>query len=97
VLDLSRFSGFDWDEANREKIRRKHGVTAAECEELLVNQPLVQLDDVAHSAVEPRFIILGQTNAGRSLFCVVTTRGELLRVVTCRPMNRRERSRHGQA
>ena len=97
VLDLSRFTGFDWDEANSDKILRKHSVTTAECEELFINQPVVQLEDPAHSAAEPRIIVIGMTNAGRALFCVVTPRGERLRVVTCRPMNRRERSRHGQA
>ena len=97
MLDLSRYTGFDWDEANREKILRKHSVTATECEELFVNQPLLQLEDPAHSAAEPRFIVLGTTNAGRSLVCVITPRGERIRVVSCRPMNRKERSRHGQA
>jgi uncharacterized DUF497 family protein len=94
VLDLSRFTGFDWDDSNREKILRKHSVTPTECEELFINQPMVQLEDPAHSASEPRFIILGKTNAGRRLSCVVTERGERLRVVTCRPMNRKERSQH---
>ena len=97
MLDLSRFTGFDWDDSNRDKILRKHSVTPAECEELFINQPLVQLDDSTHSTDEPRFIVLGRTNAGRGLLCVVTPRGERLRVVTCRPMNRKERSHHGQA
>jgi uncharacterized protein len=97
VLDLSRFTGFEWDEANRAKILRKHSVTPTECEELFVNQPLVQIEDPEHSAKEPRFIIVGTTNAGRRLFCVITPRGERIRVVSCRPMNRKERIRHGQA
>ncbi len=97
MLDLSRFTEFDWDDANREKILRKHAVSAAECEELFVNQPLVQLDDAAHSAAEARFIVLGVTHAGRRLFCVVTARTDRLRVVTCRPMNRNERKLHDQA
>ena len=97
VLDLSRFTGFDWDDANREKSLRKHSVTPTECEELFVNQPLVQLDDHRHSAAEARVIVLGTTHAGRRLACIVTARGERLRVVSCRPMNRKERILHGQA
>jgi uncharacterized DUF497 family protein len=39
----------------------------------------------------PAFIALGQTDAGRSLFVVFTIRDTLIRVISARDMNRKER------
>jgi uncharacterized DUF497 family protein len=92
ILDrLLRCTGFDWDDANSHKIWEKHQVAPMECEQVFFNQPLVAGHDSAHSQSEERFYALGQTDAGRYLFVVVTVRGELLRVVPARPMSRRER------
>jgi hypothetical protein len=46
------------------------------------NQPLIVAPDVAHSRVEDRFFVRGQTDAGRELFLVFTLRGELIRVIS---------------
>jgi len=84
------FSGFDWDVGNEEK-NLKHGVQASECEQVFFNEPLVILDDPKHSVVEDRFAAFGQTDLGRWLVVVYTPRGSLIRIVSARDMNRRER------
>jgi uncharacterized DUF497 family protein len=84
------FAGFEWDAGNREK-NLKHGVHASECEQVFFNEPLVILDDPKHSVAEDRLAAYGQTDQGRRLVVVYTQRGNLLRVISARDMNRRER------
>jgi uncharacterized DUF497 family protein len=94
-MDLSEtiaaVTGFQWDEANLLKNWEKHRVTAVECEQVFFNQPVLAVPDEQHSDTEARFYILGQTDTGRKLFVVFTTRGNLLRVISARDMNRKER------
>jgi uncharacterized DUF497 family protein len=88
---LTECTGFDWDEGNLEKNWISHKVTDAECEQVFFNLPLVVADDVKHSQVEHRCYALGETDAGRSLFLVFTIRRKLIRVISARDMNRKER------
>ena len=84
-------TGFEWDEGNSEKNFLKHGVLPSECEQMFFNQPLVVTNDVTHSNREKPFFALGQTGAGRLLFIAFTLRGTLIRVISARDMNRKER------
>ena len=96
---LAQCTGFDWDEGNRDKNWAQHRVSMAECEQVFFNAPLIVASDEEHSQEERRYYVLGQTNAGRRLFVVVTVRGTLLRVISARDMSRTERrscERHGQ-
>lgn len=88
--DLTRCTGFEWDEGNLLKNWQKHRVSASECEQLFFNQPLIAGEDEKHSDREPRFFGLGQTDSSRRLFVVFTVRGTLIRVISAREMNRRE-------
>jgi uncharacterized protein len=88
---LARAVGLERDAGNLEKNWLAHQVSAAECEQLFFNQPLVVAGDSAHSQLEERFYALGQTDGGRRLFVAFTLRGELLRVISARDMSRKER------
>lgn len=88
---LSGCEGFNWDEGNFLKNWEKHKVDALECEQCFFNQPLFIAEDESHSESEPRFYCLGQTDQGRQLFIVVTIRKNLIRVISARDMNRKER------
>ena len=94
-MDLSEtiatIAGFQWDEGNLLKNWEKHRVAAVECEQVFFNQPVLAVPDEQHSDTETRFYILGQTDGGRELFVVFTTRGNLIRVISARDMNRKER------
>ena len=89
--------GFEWDESNSEKNWRKHGVRPTECEEVFLRTPLLVEDDSRHSDDESRYVVLGQTEAGRPLFVVFTLRDNLIRVISARDMSRRERRSYAKA
>jgi uncharacterized DUF497 family protein len=88
---LDACTGFDWDEANARKNWERHRVTPEEAEDVFFNEPLVVRGDVHHSKQEKRYYALGQTGVGRYLFVAFTLRGSLVRVISVRDMNRRER------
>lgn len=90
TAEYPSFSGFDWDDGNREK-NLKHRVHAWECEQLFFNEPLIVLDDPKHSIAEDRHAAFGRTDAGRRLVVVYTMRKEKVRVISARDMNKRER------
>lgn len=94
---LALATGFDWDAGNDTKNWAKHAVKAAECEEVFFAEPLVVRADVGHSAQEARYAALGQTAASRPLFVVFTLREALIRVISARPMSRREREVYRRA
>ncbi|HEY6073548.1 MAG TPA: BrnT family toxin [Anaerolineales bacterium] len=88
---IARCTGFDWDEGNLSKIWERHRVSGAECEQLFFNHPLVAARDEKHSGEEERYYALGHTDAGRLLFVVFTIRKGLVRPISARDMNRKER------
>jgi len=88
---LARCTGFEWDEGNLLKNWARHGVSASECEQVFFNRPLVLTPDERHSQREARFFGLGHTDPGRRLYIVFTIRGQLVRVISARDMNRKER------
>lgn len=46
---------------------------------------------------EPRWLLLGETDAGRPLALIFTRRGKKLRPITCRAMRRTERRQYDEA
>jgi uncharacterized DUF497 family protein len=87
---LDGCSGFDWDESNAQKIWERHSVTPEEAEEIFFQEPLVVRSDVRHGKAEKRYYALGQTIPGRLLFAAFRIRRNLIRVISCRDMNRNE-------
>jgi uncharacterized DUF497 family protein len=83
--------GFEWDEGNTGKNRIAHAVENWECEQIFFNQSLLVLDDPNHSLTEKRWAALGRTDSGRPLVVVFTVRGNRVRIISARDMNRRER------
>lgn len=89
--EFSSFSGFEWDRGNIDKNLMKHNVESWECEQIFFNKPLVVLGDPKHSLTEKRLAAFGKTDSGRPLVVVFTQRGSLIRVISARDMNSRER------
>jgi uncharacterized DUF497 family protein len=87
-------AGFDWDEGNIRKNWEKHRVSVLECEHIFFNRPLVVRGDEPHSEREPRYYALGKTDSGRLLFLVFTIRGDKIRVISARDMNKKERRKY---
>lgn len=97
---LASCIGFDWDDGNVQKNWERHRVTPEEAEDLFFNEPLVVRSDIAHSQRERRYYALGRTSPGRWLFAAFTVRRKLIRVISVRDMNIREREaykRHEEA
>ena len=90
-LDPSDWEGCDWDDGNIGKNWTKHRVTDWEIEEVFLNIPIAFGSDDAHSSTEARYFALGQTNRGRGLFVAFTIRERLVRPISARDMNMRER------
>ena len=93
---LLQCTGFEWDQGNIEKNWQKHKVSPIECEQVFFNQPLIILGDPKHSILEKRYAAFGQTDTGRKLAIIFTKRTKLLRVISARDMNRRERKFYEQ-
>jgi len=98
MLDCGKITGFDWDSGNSVK-NDKHNVTRAEAEQVFFNSPLLLLEDGAHSLNEARFHALGQSDSGRLLHVTFTLRcdGSLIRVISARPMHKKERAFYEKA
>jgi uncharacterized DUF497 family protein len=93
---LASLEGFQWDEGNSDKSWRRHRVSQLEAEQVFFNQPVIAPAGPRQS-VEQRFFALGRSDSGRDLAIVFTTRGKLVRVISARPMSRRERRAYAQA
>lgn len=99
MIELAHITGFDWDDGNFRKITEKHGVIQSEAEQIFFNQPLLLLDGIAHSQKEARYHALGKTDDDRKLHATFTLRakGTLIRVISARDMNRKERAIYEQS
>ena len=89
--DFEQFTGFQWDKGNIDKNLLKYQVQNWECEQIFFNEPLIILDDSKHSFSEKRWAAFGQTDAGRFLTLIFTKREKLLRIISARDMNQKER------
>ena len=92
---LPEIEGFQWDEGNGSKNWTRHQLSQTEAEQVFLNRPLVVVGAPCRN--ENRQFAFGRTDAGRRLTVVFTVRGSLLRVISVRPMSRRERRGYGQA
>ena len=93
MIDFELILGFQWDAGNAYKNKDKHGVSQVEAEEIFFNQPLLIQDDAKHSIGESRFLALGITADGKQLSVIFTLRvqSSLIRVVSARPMSKKEK------
>lgn len=95
-MEFDNVTGFDWDSDNNTKNYYKHQVTQVESEQIFFNQPLIIEQDNKNSHSEKRYYGLGQTDIGRKLFVVFTIRKSLIRIISARDMNKRERGAYDQ-
>lgn len=91
MLDPGEVVGFDWDDGNRGKNWIGHRVSDREAEEVFLNQPFLG-PDFEHSSEEERLFAAGATDRGRRLVVFFTIRHGRIRVISARPMTRRERA-----
>lgn len=83
------FPDFEWDDGNVDHIIERHGIYPQEAEQVLYNGAYVRREGDFYYAY-------GQDDSGRYLCVVCIVRGGLVRVVTARDMNNRERRSYEQ-
>lgn len=94
MIVLENVTGFEWDAGNERKNQDKHGVSKSESEQVFFNAPLLLLNDMKHSEQEVRFHALGKTDEARLLHITFTIRADKLRVISARPMHRKEKKHY---
>ncbi len=90
-LDVESLIGFDWDDGNIYKNEEKHGLSYKRIEEIFFNEPLIVVEDFAHSENECRCIAFGRDNTNEKITVVFTVRARLIRVISARKMTKKER------
>ena len=91
-MNFDNIKGFNWDSGNIDKNLFKHEVHNFEAERIFFNKPLIIKDDETHSRKnEKRYFALGQTDHERFLFIAFCVRNDLIRVISARDMNSKER------
>jgi len=68
----------------------KHNVNDKETEEVFFDKKRYIFKDKLHSNNEERFRIIGKTKRQRLLFIVFTIRGNKIRIVSARDINKKE-------
>ena len=81
---------FEWDKGNIHKSYQRHGITPEEAEQIFLDKNLITLPDVPYSQSETRFIAIGKTLEGKSLFVVYKKRRGKIRIVSTRRMHGKE-------
>jgi uncharacterized DUF497 family protein len=87
---------FEWHSSKATRNLSKHGVSFEEATEVFADQLSSTAADPDHSIGEGRFVIFGTTAAGRHIAVAFTERGDRIRIISARPMTRRERKAYEQ-
>ena len=91
MIDLRKITGFEWDKGNIDKSYTKHGITPNEAEEVFIDKNVGIERDVKHQEKEERYIAIGETLEQKLLFVVFALRNYIIRVISARRANKKER------
>lgn len=93
------FSGFDWDDGNRQKCQ-KHGLSIPLIERFFRDDTIYVAPDLKHSQSEQRYLAIGLIEQ-RGVFVAFTFRvtdsETLIRPISARYMHKREWQKYEQA
>ena len=89
--------GFEWDANKARSNLAKHGVSFEEAATVFGDPLSLTIPDPAHSRVENRFIIIGQSHQRELLVVVHTERGDNIRVISARRASKRERKAYEES
>lgn len=85
---------FEWNKGNIDKNWKKHGVANKEAEEVFFDEHSFTSKDINRSMLESRYQILGRSKSERHLAIIFTYRKGKIRIISARPMNRKERTEY---
>jgi uncharacterized protein len=87
---------FEWDPDKAAGNLAKHGVSFQEAASVFGDPLAITYYDPDHSDHEDRYLTFGHSAGGRLLVISHTDRGEGTRIISVRPMTRRERQKYEQ-
>ena len=82
---------FEWDEAKATANEQKHGVDFTEAMTVFADPLSLTGYDPDHSEEEDRYLTMGLSAEGRLLIVSHTDRGDIVRIISAREADRRER------
>jgi len=83
---------FEWDPKKAGVNARKHGVTFHEAATVFGDPLAITFEDPDHSKAESRYITFGLSIQKRLLVVSHTERRDRTRIISARPMGRKERT-----
>lgn len=83
-----------WDKRKASRNLKKHGVSFVEAATVFDDPLFLIAADVDHSEAERRFIIMGESNAGRLLVVAYAERDTERRLISAREATRKERQNY---
>jgi len=81
----------EWDQAKAANNLEKHGVSFQEGASVFDDPLYIDFYDPDHSVDEHRYLIMGQSAAGRLLIVSYTQRDEVVRLISAREVTSSER------
>ncbi len=87
---------FEWDLDKAAGNLAKHGVSFQEAASVFGDPLAITYYDPDHSEDEDRYLTFGHSAEGRLLVISHTDRGEHTRIISARPMARKERQKYEQ-
>ena len=88
---------FEWDPRKDAANRRKHGVGFRETATVFGDPLATTFPDINHSISEQRFLTIGVSASGRLLVVAHTEDEATIRIISARPVTRRERRFYEEA
>lgn len=82
---------FEWDSDKADRNRAKHGILFSDAATIFGDPLAITFADPDHSDTEDRFLTFGQTADGVLLVVAHADRGKYTRIISARPLTRRER------
>jgi hypothetical protein len=82
---------FEWDPRKDATNRRKHGIGFREATTVFGDALAMTFPDEDHSLSERRFLTIGSSISGRVLLVAHSENQEIIRIISARPVTRRER------
>lgn len=87
---------FEWDSDKATRNVSKHGVSFHDAASVFGDPLSLTFYDPDHSDDEDRYLTFGQTSSGRFVVVSHTDRDDRIRIISARPMTRRERTSYEQ-
>jgi uncharacterized DUF497 family protein len=83
--------GYEWDQEKAASNLEKHEVSFEEAATVFDDPLYIDFYDPDHSIEEHRYLIMGQSSAGRLLIVSYTERDDVIRLISAREMTASER------